>query len=104
MLKGGGRPICAGLCTLFRCARLRVLDELHLWSASDGHGRAGLGRSEENMSELQSPMRTSYDVLCLRHTNIILLICNSNSSAFPSYYNDEHTSVLLSLLPSLSHT
>src|SRR3546814_4966149 len=34
-----------------------------------GHGRAGLGRSEEHTSELQSLMRISYAVFCLKKKN-----------------------------------
>src|SRR3546814_2194540 len=35
-----------------------------------GHIEAGKSRSEEHTSELQSLMRISYDVFCLKKTNI----------------------------------
>src|SRR3546814_6701360 len=44
-----------------------------------GDGRVGTGgRSEEHTSELQSLIRISYVVFCLKHTNIILIPTTSN--------------------------
>src|SRR3546814_3047145 len=40
-------------------------------NAAGGHSRQGRGRSEEHTSELQSLMRISYAVFCLKKNNTI---------------------------------
>src|SRR3546814_6602334 len=45
---------------------LRVLDYGFLWQVLDPQARMALQRSEEHTSELQSLMRISYAVFCLK--------------------------------------
>src|SRR3546814_1114134 len=47
-------------------ARLHLLEELLLQGLRRRHHRFGVGRSEEPTSELQSIMRNSYAVFCLK--------------------------------------
>src|SRR3546814_2488316 len=51
---------------------LQILDpqgDIFLKGETDGNGNALLNRSEEHTSELQSLMRISYAVLCLKKKN-----------------------------------
>src|SRR3546814_3892968 len=55
-----------------------------------GTARDGASRSEEHTSELQSLMRISYAVFCLKK-KIITKIHNQTSSGHNSHYNTMHT-------------
>src|SRR3546814_2606206 len=47
------------------------------------------GRSEEHTSELQSLMRISYAVFCLKKKNNTTILCN-NTFTFTIQHNDKH--------------
>src|SRR3546814_7425688 len=58
-----------------RTAGLEGIDHLGLIAADAGDdAQSGNDRSEEHTSELQSLMRISYAVFCLKKKNIIMLI------------------------------
>src|SRR3546814_8215013 len=69
---GGGRAICLSARRLWPDARL----PLRLVAVAR-HPVGRHGRSEEHKSELQSLMRISYDVFCLKKkkTNTIMDVC-----------------------------
>src|SRR3546814_9402088 len=51
----------------FVLAKMKLLTQgRHLWMRTIGSTVVGQGRSEEHTSELQSLMRTSYAVFCLK--------------------------------------
>src|SRR3546814_8472227 len=78
--------------TLFRSAQFGAADgqapdphRLHLAATLGGRkkchrrgaAREGMARSEEHTSELQSLMRSSYAVFCLKKKNCIETLCNT---------------------------
>src|SRR3546814_8835791 len=65
-----GAASCAPARTDGRHAKLLAEDPHRLFHAVSGGGTAGRYRSEEHTSELQSLMRISYAVFCLKKKNI----------------------------------
>src|SRR3546814_101144 len=62
----GGRAFCAALIEAVIAGDLSQADQDAFRTPSEVRGRAPLGRSEEHTSELQSLMRISYAVFCLK--------------------------------------
>src|SRR3546814_7915928 len=70
--------------TTGRCGRPRRAADQHGLTSSDRRRRRGAGdsaRSEEHTSELQSLMRISYAVFCLKKKNIQKQITTMNNTS-----------------------
>src|SRR3546814_11841 len=56
-----------------------------------GHARDCVGRSEEHTSELQSLMRISYAVFCLKKKKNIIISINLNYTSYINTYKNKKT-------------
>src|SRR3546814_6944621 len=72
------RPACGRACGAARRSPgsvAKIVKPEHAWRRLDGRNDDGFQvapfRSEEHTSELQSLMRISYDVFCLKKKNVI---------------------------------
>src|SRR3546814_9533454 len=73
--------------TLFRSLVIHPFHEIHFWASISPTGTKSLaGRSEEHTSELQSLMRISYAVFCLKKKNTQTTIHLKN-------INEEHKQI-----------
>src|SRR3546814_10734659 len=62
---------------LLRFCALAIINSCEYWIVIRAHDMLGAGRSEEHTSELQTLMRTSYAVFCLKKLTIKPYIVNT---------------------------